>query len=446
MSLAVQLLRKTTDFLDPHLSLVILEDLEEKKLLDASVIAQEKIKVLSRTKIYDYFLEDILKLKASIPEEEITSITQSTEKEKKEAATNLAIYKKYSENFVKTVVEDTEKFNELEKDKFSKTTFAKLFGALDAFSKDDLEYSMKYARALFDIGQYGESNKILNCLLPLLEQDQHIVNALWGKLVSEILTDSITEAVEDLKYLRERLEKGREGASHMQVLANRVSLLHTALYLNLNYRYGEDALDSTIDLFSRENYISAIQGGAPHLIRYLIATFFLLKNFPKFDLNKLTNIINNFKPEICNYSDSLTQFVLALLVDFDFKKAQTVIKDFKKDLEGDYFLHERIDDIINNAQKIFFEVYCRIHRKVEIKLVAEYLSVNKEQAEIWIVNLIRNTNAEAKVDLEKEVIYLTSTRQNVYEQVFTKTKDLVPRTNILINNIARILKTEDKDA
>lgn len=92
---------------------------------------------------------------------------------------------------------------------------------------------------------------------------------------------------------------------------------------------------------------------------------------------------------------------------------------------------------------IFFEVYCKIYRKVGIKTVAEYLNVKKEEAEIWVVNLIRSTGVEAKVDLEEEVIYITSSKPSVYEQVFNKTKDLVPRTTILINNISRILKTED---
>lgn len=350
MSLSADLLNKTTDFLDPHLSLVILEDLEDKKTLDAHVIVQEKIKVLSRTRIYDYFLEDVKKQKDRVSAEELENLTKRAQDNKLEAAKSLAVYKKYSENFLNSVVEDKEKYAELEKDKFSRAAYIKIFKTLDIFSKDELEYAMKYARAQYDIGQYGESNKVLNCLLPLLDDEDHIINVLWGKLTSDMLTDSIQEALEDLKLLRERLEKDRQGASHMQVLANRVSLLHTALYLHLRHRYNEESLEALIDLFTREVYLSAIQDGAPHLIRYLIAVFFLSKNFPKFDLNKLTGLLPNFRPDICNYSDSLSKFVLALLQDFDFKKAQTIIKDFKKDLEGDYFLGDRINDIINNAQ------------------------------------------------------------------------------------------------
>jgi translation initiation factor 3 subunit E len=443
MSLAANLLHKTTEFLDPHLSLVILEGIEEKKALDESIIAQEKIQVLSRTRIYDYFLEDLNKLKSKISAEEITSLTQNAENEKKEAARNLAIYKKYSENFINNVVEDKEKYAELEKEKFTKAAYTKIFKSWDIFTKEELENSVKYARALYDIGQYSESNKILNCLLSLVEDEEQIINVLWGKLTSEILTESINEAVDTLKLLRDKLEKDRAGVSHMQVLANRVSLLHTALYLFLNLRYSEESLEALIDLFTRDNYLSAIQDGAPHLVRYLIGALLLWKNYPKFDINKVNNLLPNFKPEVCSYSDCLNRFIIALLQEFDFKKAQVIIKDFKKDLENDYFLGDRIKDIVNNAQKVFFEVYCKIYRKIEIKTVSDYLGVSKEEAEIWIVNLIRSTNTEAKVDPEQGVIYLTTPQHSVYEQVFNKTKDLVPRTNILINNISRILKNDE---
>jgi len=442
MSLA-DLLHKTTEFLDPHLSLVILESYETKQVLDKNFIAQEKIRVLSRTKIYDYFLEDLKNLKDKIPAEEITALQQSTEKEKTIAATNLAVYKKYSENFVKNVIDNAENYAELEKEKFSKAAYTRVFKSLDAFSKDDLDYSIKYARAQFDIGQYGAASKLLTSLLPLVEDDEQIINVLWGKLISEILTESYTEAIDDLKLLRDKLEKDTYKASRMQVLANRVSLLHTAAYLFLTLKFSEDSLETLIDLFTRENYLSAIQNGAPHLNRYLIGAFLLLKNYPKFDLNRLINLLPNFNPDVCNYSDNLNAFTLALLSEFNFKKAQSLIKNFKKDLEGDYFLGQHIDDIVNNAQKVFFEVYCKIHRKIELKTVAEYLGVNNEAAEIWIVNLIRNTNADAKVDPEQGLIHLTSPQQSVYELVFNKTKDLVPRTNILINSVSRILKSED---
>ena len=64
-------------------------------------------------------------------------------------------------------------------------------------------------------------------------------------------------------------------------------------------------------------------------------------------------------------------------------------------------------------------------------MVAEHLGVSQEEAEVWIVNLIRNANMEAKIDLEKGILVLTSSQPSVYERVFT--------LNFLNENINYIL-------
>mmetsp|Transcript_25696 Transcript_25696/g.22710 ORF Transcript_25696/g.22710 Transcript_25696/m.22710 type:complete len:205 (-) Transcript_25696:214-828(-) len=203
--------------------------------------------------------------------------------------------------------------------------------------------------------------------------------------------------------------------SHMHVLANRIQLAHTALMHYFTEKYTEEGLDSFIDLCLRESYISAIQVGAPHLVRYLLAAFVLQKSSPKFDLNKLTNLLPSISEQVCKYNDSLSKFLKALLEDFDFKTAHKLIQNFKTEFEGDYFLGKHIQTLINNAQTIFFEVYCKIYRKIEIKVVANYLGVNIEDAEIWIVNLIRSAKFSAKVNPEEGVIYLEQPKTTVYE-------------------------------
>ena len=55
-------------------------------------------------------------------------------------------------------------------------------------------------------------------------------------------------------------------------------------------------------------------------------------------------------------------------------------------------------------------------------MVAEHLGVSQEEAEVWIVNLIRNANMEAKIDLEKGILVLTSSQPSVYERVGIKYK------------------------
>ena len=50
-------------------------------------------------------------------------------------------------------------------------------------------------------------------------------------------------------------------------------------------------------------------------------------------------------------------------------------------------------------------------------MVADFLEKNVEEAEIWIVNLVRNANIEAKIDSEKGVIVILKSSIDYYEQV-----------------------------
>jgi len=255
------------------------------------------------------------------------------------------------------------------------------------------------------------------------------------------LIQSYGEAHEDFKLLRTKID-ARALSPHSK-MAQKVFLLHTALFLYLSEQSGESDYDALVELFTNESYLSAIQVSAPHLIRYLGCALLLLKNNTKSKSN-LNNLVPVFNKDISEYSDSLTEFVKILFGEFDFKKAQQKIKDFPKEFTNDYFLAKRTDQIINNAQTLFFEAFCKVYRKVNIKMVAEYLGVNQEEAEVWIVNLIRNANMEAKIDLEKGILALTYSQPQIYEQVLTKTRDLIPRTTILVNNIQKIIKGQQE--
>eukprot|EP01016_Furgasonia_blochmanni_P036698 TRINITY_DN421_c0_g1_i12.p1 TRINITY_DN421_c0_g1~~TRINITY_DN421_c0_g1_i12.p1 ORF type:complete len:114 (+),score=39.52 TRINITY_DN421_c0_g1_i12:65-406(+) len=85
------------------------------------------------------------------------------------------------------------------------------------------------------------------------------------------------------------------------------------------------------------------------------------------------------------------------------------------------------------------------YNTLEISMVATYLEVSREDAEVWIVNLIRNANIEAKIDSERGLIVITNQIPNIYDKIMNKTRDLVPRTNILTNNIKRFYtKTQQR--
>ena len=73
-------------------------------------------------------------------------------------------------------------------------------------------------------------------------------------------------------------------------------------------------------------------------------------------------------------------------------------------LLNDFFLIACLDDFIENARLFIFETFCRIHQCISISMLAEKLNMSPEEAERWIVNLIRNARLDAKID-SKQVLY-----------------------------------------
>ena len=70
-------------------------------------------------------------------------------------------------------------------------------------------------------------------------------------------------------------------------------------------------------------------------------------------------------------------------------------------------------------------------------MLAERLSMGQEEAELWIVNLIRNARLDAKIDSEKHHVIMGSTKPSVYQQVINKTKTLCFRSYVLAGNFQK---------
>lgn len=67
-------------------------------------------------------------------------------------------------------------------------------------------------------------------------------------------------------------------------------------------------------------------------------------------------------------------------------------------------------------------------------MLAEKLNMGAEEAERWIVNLIRNASLDAKIDSQKGVVVMGSQVLSPYQTVIEKTKNLFNRTQLLTHN------------
>lgn len=83
--------------------------------------------------------------------------------------------------------------------------------------------------------------------------------------------------------------------------------------------------------------------------------------------NAVKRIINS---EEYQYSDPLTDFAKAVFIDFDFDRAQEQLQACKEVIANDYFLAEVNDKFTNKARMAIFEVYCRIHQRINLDALA----------------------------------------------------------------------------
>jgi len=70
-------------------------------------------------------------------------------------------------------------------------------------------------------------------------------------------------------------------------------------------------------------------------------------------------------------------------------------------------------------------------------MLAEKLNMGTEEAERWIVNLIRNASLDAKIDSQKGIVVMGSQALSPYQTVIEKTKNLFNRTQMLAQNSER---------
>merc|ERR1712134_176979 len=134
--------------------------------------------------------------------------------------------------------------------------------------------------------------------------------------------------------------------------------------------------------------------------------------------NLLKDLVKVIQQEQYTYSDPVTKFIECLYVEFDFDQAQVQLSECDTAIVGDYFLNGLRDEFLENARVFIFETYCRIHQKIDIGMLAEKLHMeNAEDAERWIVNLIRNASLDAKIDSKANHVVMGANHPSIYQSV-----------------------------
>jgi len=234
-----------------------------------------------------------------------------------------------------------------------------------------------------------------------------------------------SEAAKELAQLKEAIETPDKNTSPMKQLQQRCWFIHWSLFVHFSRQGGLTALLD--QCLGNERYVNAIQTACPWIFRYLVVASIITKA-------KRTELMKVLDQE--TYSDPVVAFFKALYGKYNFEEAEKQLQLSDALLSCDYFVNGSAE--VTHLKKEFLtagkfaicEAFCSIHSTIDIQMVANRLGMTDEEAECWIVNFIRSTKLEAKIDTANNLVRVHPKVPSVYQQTLEKTKILMLRTGV----------------
>nr|ACO10725.1 Eukaryotic translation initiation factor 3 subunit E [Caligus rogercresseyi] len=419
------LTNKMTPYLDRHPVFPLLEFLSFKDIHDETDLLRSKLDLLSDTNMVDFAMDVHESLYPDKP------LPSSLKDKRSEVVTTLKGLHDASQPVI-TLFSDPKIVAEIENSRDSKSTVEAHLEKAHINVEEMREKIYTLAKYEYDCGNYnGAAETLYFYRVFSSPSDKNYLNALWGKLASEILMQSWDKAIMDLKRLQSFIDEASFGSS-LQTLQQRTWLIHWSLFVFFNKAEGTDAV---IELFLyQKQYLNAIQTTCPWILRYLSTAVIVNKNSRRSIMKDLVKVIQE---ESYAYKDPITSFIEDLYVNFNFDGAQQKLRECEKVLVNDFFLVSCLDEFIENSRLMIFETFCRIHQCISIDMLAQKLNMKPENAERWIVNLIRNAKLDAKIDSQMGHVVMGKMTVSPYQQLIDKTKVLSLRTLALQVNLEK---------
>ncbi|GAD99024.1 eukaryotic translation initiation factor 3 subunit EifCe, putative [Paecilomyces variotii No. 5] len=420
------LLPKLIPYLDRHLVFPLLEFISGQED-ENNEITRAKYELLKHTNMTDYVanLWQEINNSDNIPDEFV--------KKREEVLAKLQQYQEDSTKITELLQDDAVVGN-LRSDKVANLKYLE---EQHGVTVDMVNVLYDYGRFQYSCGSYGNAAELLYQFRVLSTDNDKVTSATWGKLASEILTTSWEGAMEEVQKVKESIET-RLFNNPLGQLQHRSWLIHWSLFPFFNH---EPARDVLTDLFFSPAYINTIQTNCPWILRYLAAAVITNRNRGHKNTNayqkQLKDLIRVVRQEDYEYADPITDFVKALYVDFDFEEAQKKLGEAEEVLRSDFFLLAAADAFVEAARHLISESYCKIHQRIDIKDLSTRLGLNQDEGEKWIVNLIRDTRVDAKIDYKEGTVLMNHPPQSVYQQVIEKTKGAFFRTQVLSAAVAK---------
>ncbi|XP_055386429.1 eukaryotic translation initiation factor 3 subunit E [Condylostylus longicornis] len=419
---------KTLQFLDRHLTFPLLESLCAKDIYSKEELLQFILEIVNKTNMIDYTMDTRKRL----------NLGEDTPEELQQRKTKVLATLRELHNEVAPIMKATELLKNSDSMKDSKT-FVNVLQKDYNFNAENVESAYKLAKYLYECGSYRDATSYLYfCLLVMSTSDKNYLNVLWGKLASEILNLNWDSALEDLSRLREFIDSSNFTA--INALQQRTWLIHWGIFVFFNHDKGRDVI---IEMFLyKPLYLNAIQTMCPHILRYL-ATAVIINRARR---NALKDLIKVIQQESYTYRDPITEFLECLYVNFDFDGARMKLHECQTVILNDFFIVACLDEFVENARLMIFETFCRIHQCITISMLADKLNMKPNEAECWIVNLIRNARLDAKIDSKLGHVVMGTQPLSPYQQLVEKIDSLSIRSEALTGLVERKHKQKNQES
>lgn len=162
--------------------------------------------------------------------------------------------------------------------------------------------------------------------------------------------------------------------------------------------------------------------------------------------NALKDLIKVIQQESYNYRDPITEFLECLYVNFNFESARMKLHECQTVILNDFFIVGCLEEFVENARLMIFETFCRIHQCITISMFADKLNMKPNDAECWIVNLIRNARLNAKIDSKKGHVVMGTPPLSPYQQLVEKIDSLSVRSEHLTGLVDRKNKQKNQES
>jgi len=427
---------KLSPNLDNHLVMHMMEFLiNQTDIYNIDDLNQAKLELVSKTNLVDYEIDLFSQI---YPDQQIPEKFQEKRNE---------IVDKYSmlveENAVITdLFSNEEVLEKLQEFQGNTRHVVDYLIREHDFEREMVDKCFAYAKCLYELNKYQDASRYLYIHRNLIQQsnDRYLDN-LWGRLACEILAQEWPEAIEELKRLQQYIDESTFQTS-ITLLQQRTWLIHWSLFI---FFHGNDLIkgcDLMIEMFlHQKQYLNVIQTSCPWILRYLSVAAIINRKTRR---NVMKDLVKVIEEESYTYRDPITSFIEDLCINFNFKGAQKKLRECETVLANDFFLCGCQEDFRENSRLMIFETFCRIHQCISISMLADQLNMGTEEAERWIVNLIRNAKLDAKIDSQLGHVVMGTQTTSPYEQLIERTKALSFRSQMLQLNVEKKKKAQDQ--